>query len=77
MDRPNTENGASAMEPVHNTAKSPSASCKQLMPESLPQFKYPEYASYSARLASFESFPLRRTHSPALLASAGFYYAGG
>uniref|UniRef100_K1R9N9 Baculoviral IAP repeat-containing protein 3 n=1 Tax=Magallana gigas TaxID=29159 RepID=K1R9N9_MAGGI len=76
FDRPNTEDGASAMEPVHNTAKSPSASCKQPMSESLPQFKHPKYASDSARLASFQSFPLRRTQSPALLASAGFFYAG-
>lgn len=76
FDRPNTEDGASAMEPVHNTANSPSASCKQLMSESLPQFKHPKYVSDLARLASFQSFPLRRTHSPALLASAGFFYAG-
>lgn len=75
-DRPNTEDGASAMEPVHNTAKSSNASCKQTMSESLPQLKYPEYASYSVRLASYQSFPLRRTHSPAVMARAGFFYAG-
>ncbi|RLU20221.1 hypothetical protein DMN91_006828 [Ooceraea biroi] len=38
--------------------------------------KYPEYASYDARLRTFETWPISMRQDKAELASAGFYYTG-
>ncbi|WAR07968.1 IAP3-like protein [Mya arenaria] len=36
----------------------------------------PEYASYKARLATFNDWPEAESQRPQLLAKAGFYYTG-
>ncbi|XP_011630441.1 baculoviral IAP repeat-containing protein 3-like isoform X2 [Pogonomyrmex barbatus] len=38
--------------------------------------KHPEYASYAARLASFDTWPKSMTQTKEELANAGFYYTG-